>query len=329
MSEFKVEIVEIKEVIAHPNADTLSIAEILGNPVIIRTSELKTGDLAIYIPVDGVCPSNDDRFAFLGIKRRIKAKKLRGVFSMGLLMPVGLFFDHRSRLTVGQDVTADLKIIKYEEPEPTFMNTGNIRDPGFMPVYNVEDYRRNKHDFLPGEEVVITEKLHGCNARFCLKDGQLWVGSHRMVKQEDVTNLWWKIAKDEDILEKLSHYPEYVLYGEVIGTQDLKYGLTSGKKSFAAFDLYNLETRKFVDYDRFKVICEMRNIPMVPVLYRGPFDPAVIEPLALGQCMRGSHIKEGIVIKPTVERLTYRGNRINYKLVGEQYLLRSGGTELH
>ncbi len=68
---------------------------------------------------------------------------------------------------------------------------------------------------------------------------------------------------------------------------------------------------------------------MVPVLYRGPFDPAVIEPLALGQSMRGSHIKEGIVIKPTVERLTYRGNRINYKLVGEQYLLRSGGTELH
>ncbi|RYE90041.1 MAG: RNA ligase, partial [Myxococcales bacterium] len=85
MSEFHVRVVRVGPIVKHPQADNLSIAQVFGYPVIIRTGEYAEGDRAVYVPVDSVVPEGDPRWAFLGEHRRIRAKKLRGVFSMGLL----------------------------------------------------------------------------------------------------------------------------------------------------------------------------------------------------------------------------------------------------
>jgi hypothetical protein len=50
MSEWIVRVVEIGEVVKHPNADSLSITEVEGYPCIIRTGDFQTGDKAVYIP---------------------------------------------------------------------------------------------------------------------------------------------------------------------------------------------------------------------------------------------------------------------------------------
>src|SRR5574343_587969 len=103
MSEFHVVVVEIGKVGKHPNADTLSITSVLGGyPVIFRTGQFNQGDKAVYVPVDAICPASDPRFAFLGENNRIKAKRLRGIFSMGLLV------EANSEWTVGQNVQNEL-----------------------------------------------------------------------------------------------------------------------------------------------------------------------------------------------------------------------------
>ena len=86
MSDFNCEVVRVRDVQKHPDADTLMVATANGNPVIFRTGDYAEGDLAAYVPVDAIVPEGE-RFAFLGKHRRIRAKRLRGIFSMGLLTP--------------------------------------------------------------------------------------------------------------------------------------------------------------------------------------------------------------------------------------------------
>ena len=137
MSEFHVNVVRFTNVVKHPQADSLYIAKIHGGyPVIFKGKEFggsfSEGDLAVYIPVDSVVPATKE-WAWLsppveqllpgGEKvmvepevprekdRRVRAKRLRGVFSMGMLgvPPEGA--------VEGQDVAELMGITKYEEPE--------------------------------------------------------------------------------------------------------------------------------------------------------------------------------------------------------------------
>lgn len=352
MSQFSVPVIKIEKVEKHPNADSLSITEADGCPVIFKTGQFKDGDLAVYVPVEAVVPTSHPDFAFLATKEgqtthRIKAKKLRGVFSMGLLLPFvpGNTIDADGKPVpegawLGQDMAAQYGIVKYEEP----VRSDNMRLGGqrlakakdtWVPVYDIESHRKYRMVYEPGEEVVATEKIHGCNGRFIFtqRDGdeapRLYVGSHNFFLKEDDKAVWWATAKKHGLAEKLAKYPDLVLYGEVYGqVQDLKYGTTQEDPlRFAAFDLFDRNAGRYLDYDRFRGICAELDIPVVPVIYRGPFDPAVIEPLALGNSVIADQIKEGVVIKPVIERQDRRLGRVITKLVGEQYLLRKGGTE--
>jgi len=172
MSTFKVEVVKLPAFTKHPNADSLNIVNIFSYPVIFSMKEdFKEGDLVAYVPVDAVAPMTP-QWAFLGDSERshrIKAKKLRGIFSMGLLTraPEGA--------KIGDDVATQLGFAKYEQPEPTSMGGENERDPGFIPCYtDIQGYRRYSHLLTDGELVVIAEKLHGCfqsTARITMEDG--------------------------------------------------------------------------------------------------------------------------------------------------------------
>ncbi len=194
MSEWQVRVIKISNIEKHPNADTLSITNIDGGyPCILRTGDFQIGDLAVYAPIDSIFP-NDPEFDFLGDHRRIKAKRLRGIFSMGVLIKP------RAGMKEGDIVDKQFNITKYE-PEIEAIGKGkggkivcgdNAKDPGFIPVYtDIEGYRKYKNLFIEGEEVVLTEKIHGTNARFLYHQNKLWVGSHTKIKKNpwDVESL--------------------------------------------------------------------------------------------------------------------------------------------
>lgn len=343
MSTFAVPIIRIEKIEKHPNADTLSITEAEGCPVIFRTGDFNVGDLAVYVPVEAVVPLSNPQFAFLSNKEgkkteRIKAKKLRGIFSMGLLIkPV--FGPGDVEQHVGEDVGEILGIVKYVEPEKNMSmgarREGRQPDSSIAPIYDIESHRKYRGCYTDGEEVVITEKIHGCNGRFVFRKAddeespRLFVGSRNFFNKESEGDIWWKVARKHGLAEKLAKYPDVVLYGEVYGqVQDLKYGTTAEDPlRFAAFDAYDKTKGKYLDYDEFVALCRELDVPIVPVLYRGPYSLEKVQELSLGQSTLADQIKEGCVIKPVVERWDRRLGRVITKLVGEQYLLRKGGTE--
>lgn len=316
MSEFHVEVVEIGEVAKHPNADTLSLTHVRGNyPVIFRTGEFQPGDRAAYLPIDSIVPA-EERWAFLGEHRRIRAKRLRGIFSMGMLAPADPAW------SVGQNVQAEMGIVKYEPPDPATMGGENEKDPG-IPVYtDIEGLRRWPDVLREGDDVVLTEKLHGANGRWVFMDGRLWVGSRTCVKREDPKNLWWKAAAKYDLAAKLASWPGVVLYGEVYGqVQDLKYGAGRDEIKVALFDALHVATREYLHHDDFLALANELDLPVVPHFYRGPWSPSLLAH-AEGKSTLADHVREGFVVKPTRERYDLACGRVILKMVGEGYLLR-------
>jgi RNA ligase (TIGR02306 family) len=345
MSTFACPVVQLGKIGKHPNADTLSITTIEGAPVIFGTEMFKQGDTAIYVPVDAVVPEAVTGTEFLGKHRRIKAKKLRGIFSMGLLLPFPVA-NTEMRITlssglVGMDAAGLLGITKYEEPEPLFMQTDSApvpKTPSHPPVYDVESFRKYHHLFVPGEEVYVSEKIHGTNARFVYWDGKLHCGSHKQWKAVDERNPWWRVAKAYNLEEKLQREPGIILYGEIYGrVQDLHYGAGTNDLFFRAFDLYHTGTTNlsgpsagWFDYRPFMVWCDELEIPRVPTLYRGPYTSfEALAYLAEGKSTLADHIREGFVIKPLQERWNQETGRTIAKLVSEAYMLRKNGTEHH
>lgn len=336
MSNFAVEVVKLGPVNKHENADTLGITRVYDFPVVCKLTDFKEGDKAIYIPVDAICPDKPE-YAFLGSKKRIKAKRLRGTFSMGLLMPIpATVAADDPQWEVGKDVAAILEIVKYEEPEPSingpkFLGGDCEPDPGFIPKYtDIQNYRRYPDVIKAGEEVVITEKIHGTNFRFAFKDDKLYVGSHNTFKKENPDSVWWKVVDQYGLREKAKAYPGLIFYGEIYGAiQDLKYGCTQGQYKLAIFDIFDLTEGRYIDNILVELHCKTVNLPAVPTLYSGPFEPAMLEIYGEGRSTIADHIKEGCVVKPMHERYDDKIGRCVLKYISEEYLTRKDGTEHH
>lgn len=108
ISTHEVVVVRIKTIEDHPNAHSLDIIPLYegGFNAIARKGDFKVGDLAIYVEPDYVVPPDAEMFAFLPHKR-VKSKKLRGVWSQGLLVPA------LPGMEEGQDVMEMLGIVRY------------------------------------------------------------------------------------------------------------------------------------------------------------------------------------------------------------------------
>ncbi len=196
----------------------------------------------------------------------------------------------------------------------------------------MENLRNFPELLQTGEEVVATEKLHGTNQRTGLIEGQWMAGSRTLRRQETATpasNLYWYPSTLPPVRALLEHFAalghqHVVLFGEVFGSkvQNLSYGKTNGNLGFAVFDLY--VDGKYLDFAEFHAICTAKGVPMVPIIFRGPFDIEAIKAASTGPTTVGDqdHIREGVVVKPIVERTDPKIGRVILKYLNDDYLLK-------
>jgi RNA ligase (TIGR02306 family) len=319
MSEWKVQVVRVGKLEKHQNADRLLLTRVFDYPVIIAVGEFQENELAVYVPADSVVPSDDHRWDFLKGRYRVRAARFRGVFSMGLLTKA------EPDMKEGELVAERLRITKYEPPEQATTGGEAEKCPFEWPKYtDLESVRRYPDVLVEGEEVQITEKIHGTSARYVWRDGRLWVGSHKEVKRESKESAYWKAALQLDLAKRLEPAANIAIYGEVYGwVQDLRYGHTSGKVSLVLFDAMDLETLRYLDVDHFLALAKKLELPTVPILYRGPWKQD-LRALAEGKTMIGAdHVREGFVVRPLKERFDERIQRVVLKYHGEGYLLKA------
>ena len=361
----------------HPNADRLEIARVGDYLCVIGKDSFKTGDWAAYVPEGSIVP--DNIVLELGLegklagkdKNRVKAVKLRGVLSQGLVYPLDGIRLKELAVEPGDDVTEALGLIKHEPPIPVSMSGQVSSVLGYSIVYDIENIKKYPHTFEDGEIVSVTEKIHGTwcclgwhcavgrvitskglSARGLALDPNVSKNRNNLYVmavydyRESLERLWRTVRIDKNCKD-FAHYGFYVL-GEIFGKgiQDYHYGVKQG--TFRVFDIYigtpgsgqgrylNVkEVRNFLNACSGYEKVDESSLEYVPVIWDGAYDREKINKLTAGVAVVSAletgkavdHGREGIVVRPMIERRNSDIGRIILKSVSDDYLLRKGGTE--
>lgn len=190
-------ITTIKELRKHSNADRLQIATVFGNDVIVDLS-YQIGDRVIYFPTDGQLSvefANDNDLVrrkdengnqcggYLDPnKRNIKALKLRGEKSDGLVLPIGVLANYTDvgKLKDGDQITVlnGHEICRKYIPKKTRSRHGNAKSqvnkkelresvsfPYFLEHIDTQQLAYNQSAFHEGDIIYLTRKIHGTSFR--------------------------------------------------------------------------------------------------------------------------------------------------------------------
>ena len=317
----------------HPNADRLELANVLGYVCVVPKDAFQTGDLAAYIPEQSIVPAAIlEEMGLAGRLAgpnadRVRAQRLRGVLSQGLLYSGKLLPEN---MREGDDVTNLLGITKWEPPIPDGMG-GRVErwnGRGKLIGYDIEDVKRHPGRMRDGETVVMTEKIHGtlCYLAYDVewRASSKGYAAKQLVFAPSVDNVYTRALREN--LDGLNHLvarldPPIHVIGEVYGPgiQDLQYG----GRGFRVFDV--MSAGAYLDHDSKERMLEMAGVAMVPVIYRGPFSAGALESATSGaSTLPGAgHMREGAVVRPVVERTDTDG-RVILKSVSPAYLTRRG-----
>lgn len=295
-------------------------------------------------------------------KNRVKATRLRGELSQGIVCRPDritesncLRGDWRSALEGDEDIDwADtLGIHKYEPPIPVHL-AGKVRaQTRLLPWIEIDNIMKYPDMFTSGEPVYATEKIHGtcCLVTWDAEAKELLVSSKGMAKQglcleRDENNTYWRAviaAGIEPALKELANRYQAArvgLFGEVYGAgiQDLNYGHKGDEgPQFRAFDMCVDEggepwwmTTADMEHLLYLVSPEFPHFPTIrvpTVLYDGPYDYDKIRKAATGTSYLsgGTHVMEGVVVRPWTERRN-RNGRVIAKFINPDYLVRKGDT---
>ena len=283
---FAVRINEIKPI---EGADNIELGIIGGWNCIIKKGEYKADDLVIVATTDAVIPQElSDAMNVTNYLRkggRVRTVKLRGVYSECLIIPIKFAKEAtgyaNTKWDEGDDLMDTLKIYKYEPPAVQVQLSSGRKikyhqNPNFGIYYKFPNIKNVKGMFTEEDEVEISRKIHGTNARFGIvkkKKLSTWdkvkkffrladayidyeyvYGSHNVEKGSDSqgfydTDVWRTIAEKYGIREQLWNLVKsasptlnigsgIVLYGEIYGPGIQKnYDYGLKEIDYAGFDV--------------------------------------------------------------------------------------------
>jgi RNA ligase (TIGR02306 family) len=328
-----------------PNADNIELVTVGGWNAITKKGEYQVGDKVVVATTDAVIPQALSDLMevtnYLRKGQRVRTVKLRGVYSECLLIPFKYLAPKslENNVNEGDDMMGILGITKYEPPVKTITLVSGDRkvkyhqNPNFHVYYKFPNQKNVPDMFSEEDEVVITRKLHGTNARYGIvrkKKLSLWdqvkmlfgnhwtafeyvYGSHNVEKGSDSqgfydTDVWKTVANNYDIRSKLwAHVKDtyepldltegVVIYGEIYGAgiqKNYEYGLTDVK--FAGFDVE--VDGVYQPYINETVHFDCLQLPQVELLYKGIWVKEIQDTFVFNNNIEGTKVPhEGVVVK--------------------------------
>ncbi len=366
----RVIVVAVEHVEKHPNADRLDIVRFAGWHIVTQHGNFSSGDRAVYLPIDSVLPPELELELFPPdskiklTKSRIKTIKIRGAISQGMLLPANdpSIVSRCGQVFLGDDLTDKLGVTKYEPPveqTPLRMGVAKARKKHpYFPEYAKIPHLKNYPDlFQEGEQVVVTEKIHGTNFRagwvpvnldtvwkklkyFALSlvgRATRWefvFGSHHVnIADKGYEGAFYPKNVYEEAVENygLRHKIPmgFVIYGEIYGSgiqSGYEYGLEPEEHRLAIFDVLVTNDRgdqSYLDWAGVKHLGETLQLPLVPTIYEGTYKPELIDQWIQGPSLVSAKQKhrEGFVMKPVLETTCWMGRKF-LRAINPEYLLR-------
>lgn len=303
---------KIKEISVHGNADSLDIVTVLGYTAIVRKNQYKVDDLVVFIQPDVVLPDAEWSKIYKNKSNRVKAIKLRGVFSFGIVESLSIL-PSDTELTEGFEVSDVLNIVKYEPPVPQDLAAkGNLP---FGLTRTDEERYQNIRDLPFGDIVDVSLKVDGSSLTvYCKKveglfDYATGITSRSLELKSECENKYTAVVKKHNLIDKLKSYCEkyrvnLALRGELYGGGIQNFANNPHAKlplGFALFNVFNLDTLKYEGIDSIhyyeKVASEL-NIETVPMVEKGvELTPTLIKKYDTDLTTINGNPFEGVVIK--------------------------------
>lgn len=304
---------KITKVYPHPNADALELVEVLGYQAVVPIGQHKEGELIVYIQPDTVLPK-DQEWAEKYLQyspKRVKAVKLRGEFSEGIVVPLNKWEGDTSIFTdgeIGMEVSDAIGVIKYEPQVPK--NESAVGGLPYQICKTYEERFENMMDKIPyGEKCDVTLKIDGQSTTH---------GYHVGDERYFLTGRRFEINPDEDnrysvhtpkVREKIEEFCKkegvsLAFRGESYGNsiQGFKINPHSSKPhSLAFFSIYNVGERKYETKGSkyyFVNVCKELGFEMVDILEEDVvLTPELIEKYSKGiKKLPNGNYFEGVVI---------------------------------
>ena len=138
----------------------------------------------------------------------------------------------------------------------------------FTPYMHVERLGTDEVDGILNGKVSVTTKLDGSNYCAYISDGELKVGSSKRLITPDDDNqgcATWVYAQD-NYKKYFEKYPNHVIYGEFLIKNHIKdYEATAYKKGYV-FDVFDVETKKWLPYEEWTKYVEEFDITYIPAI---------------------------------------------------------------
>jgi RNA ligase (TIGR02306 family) len=330
----------IEAILPIEGADSIEVAKIGGWKVVTQKGIYKEGDVAIFCEIDSWIPHELAPFLskgkepreFNGVKgERLRTIKLRGQLSQGLLLSLSSL----ENLVLetwkdGADLTELLGIQKWEmlisaqlqgQAKGTFPII--IRKTDQERVQNLSE-SLIKELYQGGYQFEISEKLEGSSMTCYLIDGVFGVCSRNIDLKETEDNTFWKVARAEQVEEKMRSMfmsgESVAVQGELIGPsiQGNIYGLK--EHEFRVFDIFDIDFQEYkVPFLRKEYVKEMglKHVPIINKSFHLMF-PSVDHLLEMAEGkseLNNKAEREGIVFKSLAEPF------FNFKAVSNKYLM--------
>ncbi len=324
------------EIFPHPNAEKLELGKVGVYQVVVEKGRYKIGDVVVFVPeksiLTGRIRQEFERYLVGPEKNRVKAVRLRGELSCGVILSPALLQESAGldldRIPYSEDLSAALGITKYEPPIPPQL-AGEVKPIGeapFVGKHDCEQFGVYASNFSEGERVIVSEKIHGSqaiyywnaadNQRFVTSKGQLDKG---LCIVESETNSYWRAARRCGLWEILERtgLKQLQVFGEVVPCQG---GYNYGQKD-ARLLIFDVRVAGVsIPYDQ---VAEDFKKLWVPILYDGPFaDVPRLKALATGLetvSGQGLHAREGVVVRPYVDRRAADGTMLRVKIINPAY----------
>lgn len=344
---------QITNIAPIPNADAIEEVQVDGWSVVSQKGIHSVGDLVLYFEIDSFLPESDPRYTsfmkfgtqtFEGIVgHRLKTKRLRGVYSQGIIIPLAefpeigdsIFESFMKMKSLPQalyevnglrDLAQEIGVVKYERPETGFQGDAKGSFPRFLRKSDQERIQ-NLYNKIQGSDEVFapTLKMDGSSVTvFCVDEKYTdeplgYCSRNQLLKiPYDVplqdTGKFYQGVNASDLFAKATHIKQLygfscAIQGELVGP-----GIQGNFEKFDtyqvfAYRIFNVDKGEYLNYEKFAEICEQLNIQRVPLVG----EPETILGKSLSEILATSEgksirnkMREGIVWQSLTTPFTFK-----------------------
>jgi RNA ligase (TIGR02306 family) len=330
----------IKELKPHGNADRLELARVCGWQCVVKKGEFEEGARIVFIAIDTLLePASWNSFLASKDKPesriRLKTVRLRGEYSQGLILPLGILPEEFQAEPEGTEVGELLGVTKYEKEVPAHLAGIALGPfPAHICASTDEENGLSNEDLVKevlGGPLTVTRKLDGSSCTVIVRDGVIThVCSRRLHLKEDEKNSFWKAAKKLSLplpnetgvggVGGVGGGGTISIQGELMGP-----GVQGNQLGLSDHQIFVFQVRigdRFLPYDEMVEFCRdqlnCETVPKVTEIDSGA-ELDGLQELADQQFLPGGEAAEGIVVRRRDYQSGGSGRPLGFKLINRNF----------